>query len=135
MKRVIVFTAIAALFSSFCFGQIQRKQAKAMDSATTASAAQNSHSGGMMRELNLDRQQKMKIKEAMQDMKAKKQSIDSDTTLTATVRQQKMKELRKIQIEKINSILTDQQREKLKQLRMDKKGAKKEEGNVTEITP
>ncbi|MEP6677366.1 MAG: hypothetical protein ABJA78_19555 [Ferruginibacter sp.] len=128
MKKIVLFTGMMVALTSMSFSQIQRKAAKLSTDSASMQAPDNQQAGRkeMMRELNLSRQQKVKLKEAMQDMKAKKQAVDADTTLNASARQQKMRELKKMQLEKMNSILNEEQKEKLKQMRLNKKTGKKE---------
>ena len=128
MKKIIAITLISVLTVTTSFAQIQRTPKAKMDSAVTQeAAAPKTGRGQMIKSLNLTRQQKLKMKEIMQDSKAKKQAIDSDTTLVGAAKQQKMRALRKEQFEKINSMLTDEQKEKFKQLRSENKGMKKDE--------
>lgn len=73
-----------------------------------------------MTQLNLNADQKTQMKALHQDMKQQRDSIMNDQTLTADQKKQKMKELRKAQSEKMNSILTPDQQAKMKELRKQK---------------
>ena len=73
-----------------------------------------------MTQLNLNADQKTQMKALHQDMKQQRDAIMNDQTLTADQKKQKMKELRKAQSEKMNSILTPDQQAKMKELRKQK---------------
>ncbi len=73
-----------------------------------------------MAQLNLNADQKTQMKALHQDMKQQRDAVMNDQTLTADQKKQKMKELRKAQSEKMNSILTPDQQAKMKELRKQK---------------
>jgi len=73
-----------------------------------------------MTQLNLNADQKTQMKALHQDMKQQRDAIMNDQTLTADQKKQKMKELRKAQSEKMNTILTPDQQAKMKELRKQK---------------
>jgi Spy/CpxP family protein refolding chaperone len=81
----------------------------------------------MLKELNLTREQRGKLKEMRQANKAKKEEIDNDTKLSDTERQQKLKQLRQEQMQGMMSILTDEQKQKFKEMRKNKDGKAGEE--------
>jgi Spy/CpxP family protein refolding chaperone len=89
MKKLITLTALLISFSLASFSQIQRSvtpKAKKDSAAPISNEMQGEDKMGrkeMMKELNLTRQQKMKLKEAMQDIKSQKAALDADTTLSA----------------------------------------------------
>ena len=67
-----------------------------------------------MKELDLTREQKGKMKEIMQSGKAAKEAIQNNTQLSDQDKKKQMRELQKMQIQKIQAILTPEQLEKLK---------------------
>lgn len=73
-----------------------------------------------MTQLNLNADQKSQMKALHQDMKQQRDGIMNDQTLTADQKKQKMKDLRKTQSEKMNTILTPDQQAKMKELRKQK---------------
>ena len=71
----------------------------------------------MFRELDLTREQKIKMKEINQSMKASRETIENDTTLSETEKKTKLRALKKEQIQKIQAILTEEQKNKFRQMR------------------
>ena len=66
-------------------------------------------------ELNLNDDQKAKLKDIFNDAKTKRESIFKDTSLTDDQRKEKMKELRADAKAKVNEVLTPDQRAQLKE--------------------
>jgi Spy/CpxP family protein refolding chaperone len=67
-----------------------------------------------MKELNLTREQKGKMKEIMKGGKAAKEAIENNTQLSDQDRKKQMRELQKSQMQKIQAVLTPEQMEKFK---------------------
>ena len=67
-----------------------------------------------MKELDLTRAQKGKMKEIMQANKAAKDAIENNTQLSEADRKKQMRELQKSMAQKIQAILTPEQMEKFK---------------------
>ena len=67
-----------------------------------------------MKELDLTREQKGKMKEIMQANKAAKDAIENNTQLSEADRKKQMRELQKSMAQKIQAILTPEQMEKFK---------------------
>ena len=72
----------------------------------------------MIKELNLTKVQKIKLRELHQSMQATKTAIENDPSLTAQQKQGKLKEARMDQLQKINAILTPEQQEQFRQKMM-----------------
>ena len=68
-------------------------------------------------ELNLNDDQKAKLKDIFSDAKAKRESIWNDTSLTDDQKKEKMKALRMDTKSKVNEVLTPEQRAQLKEKR------------------
>ena len=66
------------------------------------------------KELDLTREQKGKMKEIMQANKAAKEVIENNTQLSDQDRKKQLRALQKAQMQKIQAILTPEQREKFK---------------------
>ena len=118
MKKLI-FVAIAGLFfAANSNAQVKRNvpQSKHIQSDTS----RHFKRGGMMEQLNLNADQKTQMKALHQDMKQQRDGIMNDQSLTADQKKQRMKDLHKAQSEKMNSILTPDQQEKMKELRKQK---------------
>ena len=116
MKEIFAIIFFAGLFIIKANAQIRRT------TDSTQNVASNSGKKTQRIEttnsLNLNNEQMRQIKEFRLSMKQKKDSINDDQTLTEEQKQTKLKELRKMQREKLNSILTPDQMEKLKAERM-----------------
>lgn len=69
-----------------------------------------------MDQLNLTQDQKDKMKKMREDSKVKREQIMNDKTLTADQRKAKLSELMKANRDERNSILTDEQKAKLKEM-------------------
>lgn len=67
-----------------------------------------------MKELDLTKEQKDKMKEIVQTGKASKEAIENDTQLSDQDKKKQMRELQKAQMQKIQAILTPEQLEKFK---------------------
>ena len=67
-----------------------------------------------MKELNLTREQKGKMKEIMQSGKVAKDAIENDAKLSEEDKKKQKRELQKAQMLKIQAILTPEQLEKFK---------------------
>ncbi len=129
MQKLSLLFAIT-LFSAASFAQIQRVTSKTKpitDSVSkTATISPEENAGRqmnkkqLMRELNLTKEQKGKLKEIHQANKAKKDEITSDENLSETEKQVKLKELQKQQAKSTQNILNNEQKEKMKKLRSEK---------------
>ncbi len=73
--------------------------------------------GQMMQQLDLTADQKTQMKTLHETMKQQSDAIKNDTSLSADQKKEKMKELRKSRMEKVNAILTPVQQAKMKELR------------------
>ena len=113
MKKL---SAIAILFTFFAMNanaQVKRETTPSQNSATNS--IQKNKNREMMKELNLSKEQRDQMKELHQSMKQKKEDINNDKTLSESQKKAKMKELRREQKEKMNTILTPEQKEKMKE--------------------
>ena len=115
MLLFLIFT----ILTSFSFSQVQRKTRPLglKDTVEVVKGSDEMDKKEMMRELNLTREQKIKMKEIRQSGKAKKETIDNDDTLTPEQKKEKLKELRKEQLQKVQAILTVEQREQMRAMR------------------
>ncbi len=114
MKRILLFAVAALLFAAGAQAQIQRKT----DSVQRVQSNHGKHQN-MMSNLNLTKDQKAKMKEMRSDAKSKREAIQNDQSLTPEQKKQKLAELRKSDKENMNSILTKDQKEKMKQYKKD----------------
>ncbi len=86
--------------------------------------------GQMMKDLNLTAAQKTQWKENQQNLKQQRDALKNDASLTQEQKKEKMKELNQAQHEKMNSILTPDQKAKMqadkKQWKEENKGKKRD---------
>ena len=75
----------------------------------------------MMKEMNLSKQQKMQMKAFKKANKGKMEALKNDKNQSDQQRKQSIMQLRKEQQEKIGTILTPEQREKMKEKMMENK--------------
>ena len=113
MKKLLTVVFILYFFISNAIAQVKREVNPSQNSQSNM--VQKNKKKAMMKELNLTKEQRGQMKEFKQSMKQKKADITNDKTLTQEQKQAKLKELHKEKKEKMNSILTPEQREKMKE--------------------
>ena len=113
------------LFSSLLsLAQVERKPSPAKQTDSVANHPGNnkmdrSEKKELLKELDLTKEQKSKLKEIRQDSKAKKEAIENNTRLSETEKKTQLHALQKEQAQKIQAILTDEQKEKFKTKRQE----------------
>jgi Spy/CpxP family protein refolding chaperone len=107
--------------------------AHAQDSTDTSSKQTHKHEmkgkgGGKkgLKALNLSKDQQKQVDQVRADTRKQKEAINSDSSLTAEQKQEKIKAIEKDSKTKINNVLTPEQRQQLKQ---NKKGKKHNDEN------
>ena len=116
---------LVLLFSSLLsLSQIERKPAPAMQtdsvsSNTGSNKMDRSEKKELLKELDLTKEQKIKLKEIRQASMAKKEAIENNNQLSETERKTKLRELQKEQAQNIQAILTNEQKEKFKTMRQE----------------
>ena len=117
------------LFSSIIsLAQIERKTspAKQTDSVgnkPVENTMDKSSRKDMLKELDLTREQKIKLKDIRQANMVKKEAIENNSQLSESEKKTQLRGLQKEQAQNIQAILTDEQKEKFRSIRQ---GAKKE---------
>jgi periplasmic protein CpxP/Spy len=89
---------------------------QAAQSSTTTGKAHRKH-GKMAKELGLTADQKKQLKSLRQDQKKQIDAVRNDASLSQEQKAAKMKEIHKAGMEKRDSLLTPEQREKMQHLR------------------
>ena len=120
MKKYIGISLLMLITGYVSLAQVQRTPVKQKtdSSAIVIEPEKNKDSRKeMFRELNLSREQKIKMKEINQSMKASKEAIENDTALSETEKKAKLRVLKKEQVQKIQALLTEEQKVKFQQLR------------------
>ena len=123
MKKT-AFLILLVTVSISGFSQVRRESNKVKeDSVTVVDTQKDKRSRrDMMKELNLNREQKQKLREAKSSNQSAKAAIENDNTLTADQKKVKLRELRKAQLEKLKTILSPEQIEKLRKMRQENAG-------------
>jgi len=120
MKKYISIVVLFTLISILSQAQVQRTPAKQKtDSAAVVADTMKDKKSKkeILKELDLSREQKVKLKELNQSMKASKEALENDTTLTEADKKAKLKVLKKKQAQKIQALLTEEQKIKFRELR------------------
>ena len=117
--KISLLAFVLSLVTLSASAQIERKPVVAAKSdstqtTTTANKVDKQSRKERMRELDLTREQKGKMKEIMQANKAAKDAIENNTQLSEADRKKQMRELQKSMAQKIQAILTPEQMEKFK---------------------
>jgi Spy/CpxP family protein refolding chaperone len=124
--KTIYSLLLLCFLSSPGFAQIQRnitsKNSKdsVMDGTVMAPLKKNAMKEDL-RSLNLNKNQLQKIKALKQEDKAAKDDINNDTTLTVVEKKKRFRVLNMTRMEKIKTILTDEQFAKLMEMRKNEK--------------
>lgn len=132
MQRFFHRIAIAALTSVMLlpFGMQAQEQSKDQGSQTqgpqwqvrrAAAQRQRQHMAMLAEKLNLTDAQKAQFQQIGRDMRKQGMAIRQDSSLTDDQKKQKMQELRQQSHKQMFSILTPEQKEKLKQMREEHK--------------
>lgn len=115
MKKLFLVAIAGLFFAANSNAQVKRDVQRSQKMQSDSS--HHFRKGKMADQLNLTADQKSQVKTLRQDMKQQRDGIMNDQSLTADQKKQKMKDLRKAQSEKMNTILTPDQQAKMKELR------------------
>ena len=100
------------------FSQTRKDRTRISDTTKTAvreaMKKKKKEKGGKLDELNLSTEQKQKARELKKNDDAAKDAIKNDANMTEDQKKAKLKELRKARQEKLKTMLTPEQKEKLK---------------------
>ena len=117
--KISLIAFILSVVSLSSSAQIERKPA-AIKKDSTQTVTDEGNKGDKqsrkerMKELNLTREQKGKMKEIVQANKAAKEAIENNTQLSDQEKKKQLRELQKGQAQKVQAILTPEQLEKFK---------------------
>ena len=113
-----------SLFTMTASAQIERKTVVIKPDSTQASVSDNKVDKQTrkerFKELDLTKEQNGKMKEIMQSGKAAKEAIENNTQLSEDDKKKQLRELQKGQAQKVQVVLTPEQREKFKASRPNK---------------
>lgn len=101
--------------------QIERKPSpsKQEDSALSQPSNSMNNRKDLLKDLDLTREQKIKLKEIRQANMAKKEAIENNSQLSEEEKKKQFRELQKEQAKNVQAILTDEQKEKFKAKRQE----------------
>lgn len=121
MKKTGIFLTLTFI-SILSFSQVQRvvTPSKQSDAGVTQPGDNNPEKMNrkkMMRELNLTKEQRSKLKEIRQSNMSKKDAISNDDKLTDEQKEVKLRELKRGQAQSTMTILNDEQKAKMKTMR------------------
>ena len=121
MKKTGIFLTLTFI-SILSFSQVQRvvTPSKQSDAGVTQPGDNNPEKMNrkkMMRELNLTKEQRSKLKEMRQSNMSKKDAISNDDKLTDEQKEVKLRELKRGQAQSTMTILNDEQKAKMKTMR------------------
>ena len=122
--KIPLFISVLLFSSLLSLAQVERKPspAKQTDSVINdpgSNKMDRSEKKDMLKELDLTKEQKIKMKEIRQENKSKKEMIENDSRLSETEKKSRLHALQKEQAQKIQAILTDEQKEKFKAMRQE----------------
>lgn len=120
MKRFL-FLLLFIQISLAAVAQIQRKPAPAVASKDSAAISAQSPATNkrkeLLKELDLSKEQKLKLRAIHQAAQAKKDAISNDDKLTEAEKKTRLRQLRMEQADSLMSILDEKQKAKFKTLR------------------
>lgn len=125
MKKATLLLAMY-LITAVSFAQVRRnaplpKTKQSIDSVAMADGKDTGNNKlnqkQLLKELNLTKEQAVKMKEIRQNNKTKKEAILNDDSLTEEQQQTKLKQLRKETTAATDAILNEEQKEKMKAIR------------------
>ena len=130
MKKISILLLFAGSIS-LSFAQVQRTKTASKQSSDSLSATIETKQTGklkkrqMMRELDLTKEQKGKLKEIKQANKAKTEEVLNNDKLTQEEKDAKLKTLHQQQAKNTLTVLNDEQKGKIKKMRTEKRKNKK----------
>lgn len=115
------FILFFLLPSMISVAQIERKPSpsKQEDSALSQPSNSMNNRKDLLKDLDLTREQKIKLKEIRQANMAKKEAIENNSQLSEEEKKKQFRELQKEQAKNVQAILTDEQKEKFKAKRQE----------------
>lgn len=136
MKKTIIGT-IFCLCALSSMAQIRRTVApKPKTDSIAVEPTMDTEAGGRkgkIKALDLDKQQKNKLRGVMQSAKQEKEAIENDEKLSDVEKKQKLQDLRRRQMARLDSMLTPEQKEKMLKMHREsvqqKRAAKKNASN------
>ncbi|MEP6711549.1 MAG: hypothetical protein ABJA37_03985 [Ferruginibacter sp.] len=122
MKNIVCLFILSFAINAG-FAQVQRKVVKKNSIDSTTSASQNTKAAKRptLKELNLTKEQRGKLKEIGRQNKAEKNEIENNETLSPGQKEEKVRALKKEHAGKVKNLLNDEQKAKFIQMRRNKR--------------
>jgi lipase chaperone LimK len=120
MKKLSI-ALLLCLLAACSFAQVQSSAPTPGTTDSSAAPVAKTSLRQQLQALDLTRDQKMQMREILQNAKANKETINANDSLSQDQKQTQLKKLRKQTFTSFNAILTDEQKEKWKAMRADKK--------------
>ena len=115
--KISLIAFILSVVTLTASAQIERKPviAKADSTQTTGNVKANKQTQkDRLKDLDLTKEQKAKVKEIRQAGKSAKEAIEKNTELSETDKKKQLRDLQKAQAQKVQAILTEEQKAKFK---------------------
>ena len=124
MKKTAVVLALSFI-SVFSIAQVERVVKPKSDSTNKPVVGMNEKNSSpnrkqMLRELNLTKEQRAKLKEMRQANEAKKDAINNNESLSQEQKDAQLRELKRASVQSTMTILNDEQKVKMKAMRTGK---------------
>jgi Spy/CpxP family protein refolding chaperone len=118
MKKIIALALTASIIST---GFSQEMTSQKVNNEANAQKAKDDKAARaeIMNSLNLSDDQKQKMKNNSSELKKMRSAIESDSSLSADAKKEKLKDLKKLQEKNTKDVLTPEQYEKLQQAKKD----------------
>ena len=118
MKKIIALALTASIIST---GFSQEMTSQKVNNEANAQKAKDDKAARaeIMNSLNLSDDQKQKMKNNSSELKKMRTAIESDSSLSAEAKKEKLKDLKKLQEKNTKDVLTPEQYEKLQQAKKD----------------
>lgn len=117
MKIPAIFFVLL-LTSNLASAQIERKPSAAQSDSTVKPSGKMDDKASRkdrLKDLDLTKEQRSKLKEIRQTNQAAKTAIENDAALSDTEKKKQLRDLQKKQAQQIQSILTEEQKAKFKE--------------------
>jgi hypothetical protein len=118
MKRMPIILLVS-LLTAGSFAQVQSNKPQIAPTYSSSIGTNKLTLRQKIQALNLTRDQKIQVRQILQNAKANKETINANDSLLQDQKQLQLKELRRQIFANFNAILTDEQKEKWKAMRAD----------------
>ena len=115
MKKLFLVAISALLLAAGASAQVQRKMPQ--HQGAPSDSLSRFQRGKMMEQLHLSADQRTQLKTLHENMIQQRTVIENDASLSVDQRKEKMKELHKTRMVKVNAILTPDQQARMKAFR------------------